>query len=388
MTRRRPKDRFIGLPLYLFISLLLIGMSIPVVLALIRRGDYGWLALYGGLLALHLLLYWLNIRQNSDPRWRWFYYPAQTVLLIGISLLPETMVVIPTLFIALCGEVLGVQGNSWLALGLILGYALLLVGVLGWTLPWAEALEVFSMVVINGGLVLIILALFNRQLAQAEQLARYAEAVERLTLEAERERMARELHDTLAQGVAGLILQLEAIKAHHEQGHGVQVRSLLVRALSRARSTLTSSRAAISDLRSMAQMDFETAVQGTLDEFRAALDAEVVADVTLDPEHPVSPSVQHHARRVLAEGLRNVRRHADASRVRIEIRQTPDRLRLVIADDGVGFDPDAISGNDHYGLMGLRERAHLTGSRFALASEPGDGTTLRFDFPLEGDPYG
>ncbi len=97
----------------------------------------------------------------------------------------------------------------------------------------------------------------------------------------------------------------------------------------------------------------------------------MVADVTLDSECPVSPSVQHHARRVLAEGLRNVRRHADASRVRIDVRQTREKLRLVVADDGVGFDPDAISDDEHYGLKGLRERAHLTGSTFDLESKPG-----------------
>ena len=386
MTKLLPRDRFIGLPFYVFINLLLVGMSVPVVLALVRHGAYGWLALYGGLLALHLLLYWLNTRRNSGLRWPWFYYPAQTALLVGLSLLPETTVIIPTLFIAFCGEVLGVQGNSWLALGLILFYTLVLVAVLGWILPWEDALEVFSMVVINGGLLLIVLALFNHQLTQAERLSRYAEEVERLTLEAERERMARELHDTLAQGVAGLILQLEAVKAHHAQGHADRVRDLLVRALSRARSTLETSRAAISDLRSMAEMDFAAAVREAIAEFRAMADAEVTTSVVLDPARTLSPSVQHHARRVLAEGLLNVRRHACASRVRIEVVQTSKRLRIVIADDGVGFDPDRISG-EHYGLKGLQERAHLTGSAFDLQSEPGGGTTLRFVFPLGEEAY-
>lgn len=387
MTKLLPRDRFIGLPLYIFISLLLVVMSIPVVLALSRRGAYGWVALYGLLLALHLFLYWLNTRRHNNPRWQWLYYPAQTALLVGLSLLPETTVIIPTLFITFCGEVLGVQGNSWLALGVILGYTLLLAGVLGWALPWEEAVEVFSMVVINGGLILVILALFNRQLVQAEALARYAEEVERLTLEAERERMARELHDTLAQGVAGLILQLEAIKAHHAQGHAERVRDLLVRALSRARSTLETSRTAISDLRSMAEMDFETAVREAIAEFRAVTDAEVFTSMALDGAGVLSPSVQHHARRVLAEALLNVRRHAGASRVRVEIARTRERLRIVIADDGAGFDPTQVSG-EHYGLTGLQERAHLTGSTFDLESEPGGGTTLRFTFPLGEEIYG
>ncbi len=387
MTKLLPKDRFVGLPFYIFISLLLVGMSIPVVVALIGRGAYGWLALYGVLLALHLLLYGSNAWRDGDPRWPWFYYSAQTVLLVGLGLLPETTVIVPTLFIAFCGEVLGVQGNSWRALGLIMFYTLVLVGVLGGTLPRGDVVEVLSMTVINGGLVMIILALFNRQLAQSEQLARYAEEVERLTLEAERERMARELHDTLAQGVAGLILQLEAIKAHHAQGHRDRVRDLLARALRRARSTLTTSRAAIADLRSMAEMDFETAIREVIADFQTAIDVEVVISVTLDGARALSPSVQHHARRVLAEGLLNVRRHAGASRVRVEVTQTRERLCIVIADDGVGFDPAQVSG-EHYGLRGLQERAHLTGSAFDLESEPGGGTTLRFVFPLGKEAYG
>lgn len=388
MTHQRFEDNLIGIPLYLFISLLLAAMSIPVVLTLVQQGNYGWLALYGVLLALHLSLYWANTRWHDEPRWAWFYYPAQAALLAALSLLPGTVSVIPTLFIALCGEILGVRGNSRVAAGLIIGYTLLLVGVLGGRLPWDEAVEVFAMTAINGGLILIILALFNRQLAQADELSRYAEKVEQLTLDAERERMARELHDTLAQGVAGLILQLEAVKAHHEEGHRDEVQTLLTRALGRARSTLTASRAAIDDLRSMAQMDFETAVWETIDEVRATPGAAVIASVTLDAERVLPPSIQHHARRVLAEGLLNARRHADASQVRVELAQTGDALRIVIADDGVGFDPTAVAEGEHYGLQGLRERAHLTGSTLELDSRPGGGTSLCFVFPLEKEAHG
>jgi NarL family two-component system sensor histidine kinase YdfH len=373
----------VGLPFYIFISLLLVGLSILVVLPLLRREAYGWLALFAALQGLHLTLYWLNTRWHDDPRWARLYYPVQAVLLAGLTLMPEAISIVPTLLIALCGEVLGVRGNSWLALLLILAYGLLVGGLLVWRLPGTDVLDVLSTTVINGAFILIILALFNRQLAQGERLERYAEEVERLTLEAERERMARELHDTLAQGVAGLILQLEAIKAHHTQGNNDRVEVLLTRALGRARNTLQESRAAITDLRSMAHMDFETALRETIESFKAMQNADVEVVVDLDPARTLSPSVRHHARRVLAEGLLNVHRHAKASSVRIEVDQSEDRLRIVIADDGVGFDPEQASGGDHYGLKGLQERAHLTGSRFDLESRPGAGTTLRFVFPLE-----
>ena len=104
--------------------------------------------------------------------------------------------------------------------------------------------------------VLVYVLLFMRQLhARAElqeahtQLAEYAQQVETLTLEAERQRMARELHDTLAQGLAGLVLQLEALEASLERGKTGQALQIVGQARERARTTLADARRAIDDLR-------------------------------------------------------------------------------------------------------------------------------------------
>ena len=86
------------------------------------------------------------------------------------------------------------------------------------------------------------------------QLAEYAQEVETLTLEAERQRMARELHDTLAQGLAGLILQLEGLEAHLERGNLAKVVEIAAQAKGRARSTLAEARQAIGDLREQGEL--------------------------------------------------------------------------------------------------------------------------------------
>ena len=108
--------------------------------------------------------------------------------------------------------------------------------------------------------------------AAHRQLTEYAAQVEDLTLANERQRMARELHDTLAQGLAGLVLQLEAIDSHLSRGNTAKAQAITQQAMDRARSTLADARRAIDDLRSgdLPEIDLETAVREEADRFTAA----------------------------------------------------------------------------------------------------------------------
>jgi signal transduction histidine kinase len=87
--------------------------------------------------------------------------------------------------------------------------------------------------------------------------------------------------------------------------------------------------------------------------------------------------------RIIQEGLTNVARHANAASVSILVEQTRDRARLIIEDDGRGFEPARIDNSgDSLGLFGMKERAELLGGRFDVESRPGAGTCLRVEIPL------
>ena len=209
----------------------------------------------------------------------------------------------------------------------------------------------------------------------------------------ERDRMARELHDTLAQGVAGLVLQLEAVKHHLEVGEIPESQMIVSEAVLQARDALRKARAAIDDLRADAMFapDFVEVVTQRAQRFQASTGIAYELDAQLPDNLLLSPSVSLHARRALSEMLTNVARHAQAESVRLRLLLDAGCLLIEVADDGVGMDAEkpVLSGDDvnagpgHYGIIGLKERARLTGGRLSILSTPESGTTVQLRLPLE-----
>jgi signal transduction histidine kinase len=107
-------------------------------------------------------------------------------------------------------------------------------------------------------------------------------------------------------------------------------------------------------------------------------------------ELEVSPATAHELLQILAEALRNVERHARATRVRVELRQDDGRVVLSVADDGEGFADAATDPVDglHFGLVGMRERAELLGGELATMSGPDEGTTVTAAVPARVDRSG
>jgi signal transduction histidine kinase len=97
----------------------------------------------------------------------------------------------------------------------------------------------------------------------------------------------------------------------------------------------------------------------------------------------VPPQLEEQVRRAVAEALTNVARHAQAQQVWIDTSLCEDTVEVEVRDDGVGFDSAAAHPPGHYGLVGLRERALLSGGDLAVISTPGAGTSVRFRFPRE-----
>jgi two-component system NarL family sensor kinase len=207
----------------------------------------------------------------------------------------------------------------------------------------------------------------------------------------ERNRLAREIHDTLAQGLAGIVLQLETADALLDaESAAARAQQAVRQALALARSNLEEARRSVLDLRA-------APLEGRrLDEALAALAGEHTAHgapaVTLRASgagRPLPARVEIGLYRIAQEALVNAARHAAARRVTLELAVGPERVRLAIEDDGRGFDPaQAANGSDAqgYGLIGMSERARLLGGQLEIDSAPGAGTRLEVTVPLEPEP--
>jgi two-component system, NarL family, sensor histidine kinase YdfH len=392
------KSDFISLPFYIFISLLLGGLGVLSSTALWQAGGLGLAWPVALLFVAHIGLYWLHIRQPKSLR-RWaLYYVAQALLIVSLVLLVQGsstiwVSILGSAIICQIGEALGWWGNTrtalWLGL-LYFGLALVLLALL---LDRAGFFYALGNLLVNGGFVILLIILFNQQLAERQKaldlaeslesanakLAAYAGQIEALTLQAERQRMARELHDTLAQGLAGLVLQLEAIKAHIGAGRSERAAAIVDQALARARSTLAESRAVIDDLRS-APTSLSEAIRAQADRFSQATGIACQLDLALAADQ-VSPEVASHSLHILSEALTNVARHAQATLVVISCGAQQGRLELEVSDNGQGFDPQQKIGPGHYGLQGMHERARLTGGALAIESAAQRGTRVHLSAP-------
>jgi NarL family two-component system sensor histidine kinase YdfH len=216
--------------------------------------------------------------------------------------------------------------------------------------------------------------------AANRRLTESADRIEDLTLTNERQRMARELHDTLAQGLAGLILQLEAADSHLASGRPERAQSIVQQAMTRARDTLAESRRAIDGLRAEPTGDLEDAVRSEAGHFTSA--SGVPCSLALALDRPLPEAIRAVALRAVAEGLTNIARHARAQRASVAVRAGGDALEIEVTDDGIGFDAADTEPAGHYGLIGLRERVRLAGGTVEINSGPGKGSSLTVRIPI------
>ncbi len=219
-------------------------------------------------------------------------------------------------------------------------------------------------------------ALRALRLAQADLAA--AERAQGVS--AERERMSREIHDTLAQGFTSVLTLARATESAHERGDLDVVRERLRLIERTAADNLTEARLIVAETtpghlqsRSLAQ-----ALQRLVDAVTEGAGLPATLDVDGDPV-PLPAARAVVLLRTAQEGLANARRHAGASRVRVRLSYHPETVSLEIDDDGTGF--DAAARRPGYGLDGATARAAEVGGRLDLTSTPGAGTVLRVEVP-------
>ncbi|MBI3941823.1 MAG: GAF domain-containing sensor histidine kinase [Chloroflexi bacterium] len=199
----------------------------------------------------------------------------------------------------------------------------------------------------------------------------------------ERNRLAREIHDTLAQGLAAITLQLETADVLLESGSDpARVRQVVNQALNLTRVNLEEARRSVLDLRAapLEGQPLAVALRALVDEWSARWGIPVKFAVT-GGSRPLSVRIEAGLYRIAQEALTNIARHACASNVSIELVTTLEQVTLAMEDDGRGFDPTQVPASS-YGLIGLNERVKLLGGTLELQSWPGSGTALKISIPL------
>lgn len=219
--------------------------------------------------------------------------------------------------------------------------------------------------------------------ARSAELSRASSSLLRAE-EAERRRIARELHDETGQVLTAIRLEL-GLLARQVEGN-VPAREALDRAIALTGTALETIRATVRGLRPAALDDLGLvpAVEALAEEFSGRTGVIVDLDAQAPPPD-IAPEVEVALYRIFQEALTNVARHAEARRVQAFIRPEAGMMVLVVQDDGRGFDPSkaAKAGDHRAGLTGMRERLLGLGGRLDVTTSPGQGVRLEARMPLE-----
>ena len=218
----------------------------------------------------------------------------------------------------------------------------------------------------------------------AIERTRLAEREARLAAVEERNRIARDLHDTLAQSLAAIALQLESAHVLAERGEADRAVATIERSLRLTRAALDDARRSVLDLRAPPLEGrgllaaIRTAAAGLRDGEGHSLDVEIHGH----QESDVLPAaIETGLFNIAREALTNVARHARVRGATVALERHTDRVELRVTDEGSGFELAAVP-TDRFGLVGMSERARLLGGKLTVSSERGRGTTILVEVPL------
>lgn len=364
-----------------------------VVTALDDAPPHGRFPTYALLVVVGLAYVVLGTRglRHQGERWAVTYQVVAWAALLGIQAVdPETQSWL--LFFALFPQM-------WAMLEVpnaVRGTVIALVAFGG--LRWVQAdfsgeglVNILISTVISLSLSLALGLFINRIVAEAEGRAATIDelretqarlaAVERdRGVQDERERISREIHDTLAQGFTSVVTLTRAADAALARGDVATARERLSLVERTAVDNLAEARLIVAEL-TPGHLQSRTLVEA-MQRLGEAVSSEtgMRAEVTVDGEPaPLGGVAEVVLLRTAQEALSNVRRHASAGHVAVSLAYEPERVVLTVCDDGRGFDTGADRGG--FGLDGVRARAAQVGGEVDLTSVPGSGTTLRLEVP-------
>ncbi len=232
------------------------------------------------------------------------------------------------------------------------------------------------------------LAALANQAAIAIERDRQEERLRDLAVVDERDRIARELHDGLAQVLGYVNTKSQAVEGFLDAGRIREARVHLEELAAAARSVYVDLREQIVGLRSPIgpQGSLVEAIEALARTFADAAKLAVRVQAGPDARHArLSPEAEAQVFRVVQEALTNVRKHAAARRVVVALELVDDRLSVAVTDDGRGIGPDPDDDRPHYGLRNMRERASALGGEIEWRGLPAGGTEVRLVIPVERD---
>jgi signal transduction histidine kinase/ligand-binding sensor domain-containing protein len=200
---------------------------------------------------------------------------------------------------------------------------------------------------------------------------------------AERNRVAREIHDTLAQSFVGVSVQLELTALLLAQSQISAAGQQIDLTREYVREGLAEARRSIWNLRAVTGQHALTTRLTRLAE--QSTTEQLSVDLNIGGTYrPLSPTFEDEILRIAQESLTNVARHSNATRAAVDLRYHSSRLTLIISDDGRGFDAadNSLPGRGHFGLQGMRERAAQIHAQLTIESSPGKGATITLDAPI------
>ncbi|MCU1473998.1 sensor histidine kinase [Amnibacterium sp.] len=329
-------------------------------------------------LAVFVLAWWIFGRRTFDGARGWLPF---TVLIVAVALVGASVdpafatwqtVAFPLVWSITPGLRSAIAANVALAAGMGVGYAISSRSVLEAVVVQSLSLA-FSLVM--GVWITRIAMLSEQRRALAEQLRTAQDEVAALSREtgvaAERERLARELHDTIAQSLTGIVMLAERSRRRHPDDVGLAVLE------ETAREALTETRGLVA---AGAPVPLEGGLSGAIGVLadRFARETGVMVDASVHADVPRALEVV--LLRCAQEALANVRKHAGARRVELTVTTVGGDVVLAVVDDGVGL-PAEQPGHG-FGVAGMRDRVALVGGALELADRPDGGTGLTVRIPV------
>ena len=246
--------------------------------------------------------------------------------------------------------------------------------------PWLTTRRALPIAVGVATLILVTLVvvsvLARRQIAQREEARKLAE-VEFAAMLAERNRLARELHDTIAQELNAVSMQMELAKNSAKTGSVQEVMQYLGTAHGIVRGCLAEARESIWNMRShiLEKTDLLGALRSVAEQMSAGLGCTIRAQAHGKPRR-LAPMVENNFLRIGQEAVSNALKHAQAKVIELEIRFEGSCVRLIVRDDGRGFEPAAERADGHFGLRGMKERVEQMNGELSIRRGESGGTCV------------